>query len=484
MRRTLLPVLALALALPASIGITAGAEAAKPRCGGLKATIVGTNKADRITGTPGRDVIVGRGGNDRIDGKGGRDVICGGGGNDRIRSGPGKGGLLFGDAGRDLLVAEADDTGLYGGAGNDVLRTTRAATLLDGGAGDDVLEGGPFPDTIDGGPGNDRIMAGGGDDRLVTGGAGDDTVDGGEGTDVLRGGPGNDVITLGPGAGGAGYGEDGADTMATGADGQALYGGEGNDVLKTAWARTTLDGQGGDDELHGGPEPDVISGGDGNDRISGGGGDDIELNGGFGIDVCDGGPGRDVCNGGAPGGPENSPTDPDVCTAEVTRSCRGEQLPERWFGTLSGTTYNDYGAGAVDIATWRLRMTLVRQKEFDGKVFYELESASGDYTASRAGTCTFDAAAAYDQSELWADLRVPLEGTGYSIEVGGPEQLEVTLVCPTSQRPHVVALFTGGRVLDGVRDPETGRIFGGSRLDLGEGYYREWQFDLGSTELP
>src|SRR5262249_29976401 len=47
------------------------APATTPFCGGLPATIIGTNLPDVINGTAGGDVIVGRGGADQIDGKGG-----------------------------------------------------------------------------------------------------------------------------------------------------------------------------------------------------------------------------------------------------------------------------------------------------------------------------------------------------------------------------------------------------------------------------
>ena len=50
------------------------------RCGGQKATIVGTARRDVIRGTRGRDVIAALGGNDVVRGLGGNDVICGGAG--------------------------------------------------------------------------------------------------------------------------------------------------------------------------------------------------------------------------------------------------------------------------------------------------------------------------------------------------------------------------------------------------------------------
>jgi Tol biopolymer transport system component len=60
------------------------------RCGGRRATMVGTGGPDRLLGTGRRDVITGLGGRDRIRGKGGRDVLCGGGGRDRRNGGRGR----------------------------------------------------------------------------------------------------------------------------------------------------------------------------------------------------------------------------------------------------------------------------------------------------------------------------------------------------------------------------------------------------------
>jgi hypothetical protein len=46
-------------------------------CFGKEATMVGTDAAETLTGTGGRDVIAGLDGGDTIDGKGGRDILCG-----------------------------------------------------------------------------------------------------------------------------------------------------------------------------------------------------------------------------------------------------------------------------------------------------------------------------------------------------------------------------------------------------------------------
>jgi hypothetical protein len=88
------------------------------RCDGRKATIVGTDAAEKLRGTFGKDVIYAGGGDDAVVGAGGDDVICGGGGAD----------LLRGNAGKDRLV---------------------------GGGGKDKLVGGGAKDTCEGGPGKD-----------------------------------------------------------------------------------------------------------------------------------------------------------------------------------------------------------------------------------------------------------------------------------------------------------------------------------------
>ena len=91
-----------------------------PRCQGLRATIVGTDKSDMLIGTGGDDVIVGLDGNDFIDGRGGNDTICGGPGNDR----------LSGGSGDDSISGGGGDDGIDGGPGNDV---------CNGGASTDTL---------------------------------------------------------------------------------------------------------------------------------------------------------------------------------------------------------------------------------------------------------------------------------------------------------------------------------------------------------
>ena len=57
--RHLVPAVVAAAGLAAPLAVASTAHAA-PSCAGLKATIVGNDKANAITGTPRRDVVVAR----------------------------------------------------------------------------------------------------------------------------------------------------------------------------------------------------------------------------------------------------------------------------------------------------------------------------------------------------------------------------------------------------------------------------------------
>ncbi|GAA4082628.1 calcium-binding protein [Nocardioides kongjuensis] len=180
---------------------TAEAAAGKPRCHGEAATVVGTNRADRITGTPGHDVIVSKGGKDVVTGLGGDDVICTGGGNDKVLAGGGddyvdagggrdvvdgqggddvvwtgggKGELALGGPGNDHLILEGRASHALAGPGNDYVDVHGRGGTVDGGAGDDVLRGGSGDDAIDGGEGNDICTGGAGSDRCHGGAPGGD----------------------------------------------------------------------------------------------------------------------------------------------------------------------------------------------------------------------------------------------------------------------------------------------------------------------
>jgi hypothetical protein len=112
-------VLALTIAVLAVPPIASSASAATPKCNGVKATIVGTSKADIIYGTNKRDVIVARSGKDKIFAKGGKDLICAGKGDDQVRGGDGP-DKIFGEAGDDGLKGGAAFDRLRGGTGTDL----------------------------------------------------------------------------------------------------------------------------------------------------------------------------------------------------------------------------------------------------------------------------------------------------------------------------------------------------------------------------
>ncbi|MCW2927144.1 MAG: hypothetical protein JWM86_1112 [Thermoleophilia bacterium] len=96
--------------------IPGGTAPRRPTCGGRRATLVGTQRADVLRGTRGVDVIVGLGGNDRIAGLGRGDIMCAGPGNDLITtSGDGLArDLVSCGTGRDRVVQDRRDRILPG----------------------------------------------------------------------------------------------------------------------------------------------------------------------------------------------------------------------------------------------------------------------------------------------------------------------------------------------------------------------------------
>jgi Ca2+-binding RTX toxin-like protein len=107
-----------------------------PLCGGKVATIVGTNRSERITGTRRADVVVALGGNDRIKGGRGNDVICAGAGNDTVSGGDGS-DRVAGGAGNDRLAGGKGNDRLSGQNGRDTLLGHGGRDTLSGGAGRD-----------------------------------------------------------------------------------------------------------------------------------------------------------------------------------------------------------------------------------------------------------------------------------------------------------------------------------------------------------
>ncbi len=119
-------------------GVLPGSTKPIVKCGGRKATLIGTAGDDVLRGTPGVDVIVGLGGNDVIEGLGGSDRICGMNGNDRVAGGTGHDRIyggdgddrLLGGGGRDLLVGGVGADYCHGGKGRNTGKTCETQKKL------------------------------------------------------------------------------------------------------------------------------------------------------------------------------------------------------------------------------------------------------------------------------------------------------------------------------------------------------------------
>lgn len=243
-------------------------------CFGERATIVGTEKKDKLNGTGRRDVIVALGGSDVVHGGEGNDLICLGASD---KGGWGEKG--FGDRGRDRISGGSGEETLYGGKGRDVLE-------LDSGGGRAI--GGPAGDEMTGGPGRDYF----GGERGP--GSGQSSSGGGYGYEYAAGEPGSDTFA----------GRGGNDRFFIGSGNKTVIGGKGIDRL-VYWSHERGDfradlGRGrargpgrsrlkGIDEVHAWTPGDVVLRGDGganellsvpsltgaNAQLYGGGGDDL-----------------------------------------------------------------------------------------------------------------------------------------------------------------------------------------------------------------
>ena len=80
-----------------------------PPAGSCENRVVGTDKRDRLRGTPGGDRILGRAGRDRLNGRGGDDCLIGGGGRDRHSGGAGDDVIRARGNARDVVACGPGD---------------------------------------------------------------------------------------------------------------------------------------------------------------------------------------------------------------------------------------------------------------------------------------------------------------------------------------------------------------------------------------
>jgi Ca2+-binding RTX toxin-like protein len=316
--------------------IAAPAAAARPRCFGERATIVGTNRSEIIVGTPDEDVIVALGGADEIRGGKRGDLICAGKGADLVHGGRGV-DLIFGEQGDDALYGDGggfnqvvpgpgDDFVDAGPAGGDEVIYLDASGGIDGnletgvvtGHGTDEvvntewLIGSEHDDTLVGFLDDHDVMFGaGGDDSLDSNGTAPDVTDfmaGGAGDDLLTGSPaGHEVIVewsmsqfypvLEPFVGplsvnlvaGTLTGH-GSDTLVDieGSEGSDLDdvmigNDEFNEFVLMLGGDDTVEAAGGDDVVDGGDDADDLDGGSGIDLLG-----NLDSSAGMTIDLAAG----------------------------------------------------------------------------------------------------------------------------------------------------------------------------------------------------
>lgn len=326
-----------ALVVLASVFLTLPVEAgaSTPRCGGRRATIVGTGGHDLLRGTPDDDVIVGGKGHDTLVGLEGDDRLCGRGGGDSLFGGRGNDILAGGTGVSDLLLGGPGDDALNGGVGSDdsvsyvfgpgaveanVETGTAAGDGSDSIGGVEHLTGSDHADTITGDSGSNDLHGGGGSDFLF-GGGGSDRLFGGPDDDDLDGGDGGDSVlflsALGPVemnlASGSATG-DGSDTLT------GIEGGTGSDY---------------DDVLVGNSGPNGLEGDLGYDELSGGAGNDF-LDGGRDGAEGDAGPGEDTCTSVAAAGCEQFVVTDYFFGSSIARPGHEETLDNEGFLRLRG----------------------------------------------------------------------------------------------------------------------------------------------------
>lgn len=123
----------------------------------------------------------------------------------------------------------------------------------------EVLEALPVPLTVHLGDGSDKFIGNGEPDTCYSEGARRNRCIGGGGDDIcITGAENSDCV-----------GDDGNDFCQTGAGSDGCWGGPGNDICRMGAGHDGCHGEGGRDELYGGPDSDQLYGGSDFDHCDG-----------------------------------------------------------------------------------------------------------------------------------------------------------------------------------------------------------------------
>ncbi len=256
--------------------------------------LVGSARADILTGDGNDNVIEGGLGDDTLDGKGGNDTISYASATAAVTFSLALQGVdqLTGGGGKDKASGFEN---ILGGAGADKLTGDGKDNILNGGAGNDILTGGDGTDIYISGAGADKITDGSfdgkGDIVYLSGADGvGDTYDLGADSNDLMEFKGTTSVTLSIFTA--------ASIEVLNANGLGIVGTTAADKIDLSAFTTvnglgTIDGLAGNDTIIGTLKADTILGGLGNDILKGGDEADT-LNGGAGVDNIDGGTGNDI----------------------------------------------------------------------------------------------------------------------------------------------------------------------------------------------
>ena len=320
--------------------------------------LIGSSKADTLTGDAGNNMLNGGDGVDTLNGMAGNDTLDGGGGASN---------RLNGDEGDDMFIARAGVDTINGGADDETagdtvsyvnsngrVRVELAGTVV----GEDGYASGDTYVAIE------NVIGSNYDDRLI-GSSVANVLTGGAGADTLEGGAGLDTVSY---AGSSqGVRVDLSSTKDTAGFITTSGGDAEGDKIKEF---ENITGSDHGDTLTGDLAANVLTGGAGNDT----------LNGGAGMDTLIGGVGADVLNGG-----DTADKDPDT---EGVQADTGTVDTASYAGSKEAVTVhlveeNDYYTGSGgDAEGDRIRNDI---EEFTGSANDNTLSLANGDTVSFAG---------------------------------------------------------------------------------------------------